>query len=73
MHARRIQTLRQRAAFDLECPEGGLTLTPLGTPRQVDGLDFYFEYGVRGCDDRRVYIDANTYNLSEARWVANSD
>lgn len=72
MHSLRIRVLRQRAAFDLECPETGLTLTPLGAPREVDGLDFYTEYGVRGCDARRVYLDANSYDLERPRWVGNS-
>ncbi len=72
MHSLRVRVLRQRAAFDLECPEASLTLAPLGAPREVEGIDFYTEYGVLGCGARRVYLDANSYDLQRPRWVGNS-
>lgn len=70
--ANRVRTLRQRAAYEFECSEPELDLQPLGTAREVDGVAFYFQYGVSGCGRRGVYVDANDRNLFEPRWIADS-
>ena len=54
--------LRKRAAFDLECKESALVLTPL------DDSPAPNVYGVEGCGRRATYVEGGSPN-----WLMNSD
>ena len=55
--------LRQRAAFDLGCPEAELTLVPL-----ADG-DLPASQGVTGCGKKATYV----FSMGSGAWVKNDD
>lgn len=69
---KRLRSLRDRASFDLECEANELELIPIGYAREVEGTEFYFQYGVTGCGRRSVYVDLHDDNLYDPRWVADS-
>ena len=59
--------LRKRAAFELQCPEGQVTLAPLGG---LDpGTDTPKAEGVSGCGKQAVYV----YVWQQAAYVKNSE
>jgi hypothetical protein len=56
--------LRKRAAFDLQCPEEQLQLTPLGNT--TFGNQSTPPYGVAGCNKRAAYV------YTSGGWVLNT-
>ena len=64
-----VEQLRKRASFDLDCPEGQITLVEID-PRTT---------GVRGCDRKATYVetcetgsgDYGTYRTN-CTWVLNA-
>jgi hypothetical protein len=58
--------LRKRAAFEFQCPEGQVTLTPLG--EFSPGTDTPKSEGVSGCGKQAVYV----YVWQQGAYVNNS-
>ncbi len=56
--------LRRRAAFDLQCPEDQLQLTPLATTTFANQSTP--PYGVSGCSKRAAYV------YTSGGWVLNT-
>lgn len=56
-----VESLKQRAAFDLQCDEGKLQLVELGAST----------YGVAGCGKRATYVASRDQN-NMGVWVSNS-
>jgi hypothetical protein len=56
------EPLLKRASFDMSCPAGSLTVSPVG--QQSDGYD---SVGVSGCEKKATYL------YYGGKWILNSD
>ena len=54
-NAKMAGVVRKRAAFELNCQEQQLKLTPLAHGSRTEP-EFVSEYGVEGCDQRAIYV-----------------
>ena len=59
--------LRQRAAFDLDCPEQDLKLASLGD--NISNSDIPATQGVTGCQRKAVYV----YSVQARTYVKNAE
>lgn len=65
--AGRLELLKNRAAFDMDCPKEQLQLTDLGGQNT---------YGVSGCGKRATYVGNNCRGSaakSYCQWLLNTD
>jgi hypothetical protein len=64
----RVNLLKERAAFDLQCPKEQIETTDLGGGKT---------YGVRGCGKQVTYVAGysckNSAALKYCKWVMNTD
>ena len=63
----RLEMLKTRAAFDLNCPKEQLQTTDLGGAKT---------YGVVGCGKRATYVGNHCYGSvakSHCQWIMNTD